>query len=77
MKRAIRLKIFTLDTNPMKDIKKPTVAPYMAEYYSAKELNIVFDIFQGDKIEIAVLLAGLYGLRRSEALRSSLVCNRF
>lgn len=68
MKRAIRLKVFTLDTNPMKDIEKPTISPYTAGYYSARELNIIFKLFKGDKIEIAVMLAGHYGLRRSEVL---------
>lgn len=68
MKRAIRLKIFILDTNPMKDIEKPTVAPYIAGYYSAKELNTIFNIFKGDKIEMPVILASHYGLRRSEVL---------
>ena len=33
-KRAIRLKVFTLETNPMKDIPKPTIAPYTADYFT-------------------------------------------
>lgn len=68
MKRAIRLKIFTLETNPMKDIEKPTVAPYTADYYTAQELNVVFDIVKGEKIEMPVVLASFYALRRSEAI---------
>lgn len=68
MKRAIRLKIFTLETNPMKDIEKPTVAPYTADYYTAQELNALFEVMKGEKIEIPVTLAAYYGLRRSEAL---------
>lgn len=68
MKRSIRLKIFTLETNPMKDIEKPSVAPYTADYYTAQELNILFDIVKGEKIEMPVVLASFYALRRSEAI---------
>ena len=66
--RAIRQKIFTLDTNPMKDIKKPVVKPYIADFYSSKELKELFDIVVGDVLEIPIILAVHYGLRRSEVL---------
>lgn len=70
MKRAIRLKIFTLESNPMKDIEKPTVAPYTAEYYTAQELNTLFEVMKEEKIFIPVVLSAFYGLRRSEAIRT-------
>lgn len=76
-KRAIRLKIFTLETNPMKEILKPTIAPYTADYFTAKELNTLFEIVKGQKIEMPVILSAYYGLRRSEALRNKMVCDRF
>ena len=76
-KRAIRLKVFTLETNPLKDIPKPTIAPYTADYFTAQELNTLFEIVKGEKIEIPVILAAYYGLRRSEVIRGSLVINRF
>lgn len=66
--RAIRQKIFTLDTNPMKEIKKPVVKPYIADFYSAKELKELFEIVEGDVLEIPITLAVHYGLRRSEVL---------
>ena len=59
-KRAIRLKIFTLETNPMKDIPKPAIAPYTADYFTAQELNTLFEIVQGEKIEMPVILASFY-----------------
>lgn len=59
-KRAIRLKIFTLETNPMKDIPKPTIAPYTADYFTAQELNTLFEIVKGEKLEIPVILASYY-----------------
>ena len=66
--RAIRQKIFTLDTNPMKDIKKPVVKPYIADFYTAKELKQLFEIAKGDVLEIPIIIAVHYGLRRSETL---------
>lgn len=59
-KRAIRLKIFTLETNPMKDIPKPAIAPYTADYFTAQELNTLFEIVKGEKIEMPVILASFY-----------------
>lgn len=76
MKRAIRLKIFTLETNPMKDIEKPTIEPYTADYYTAKELSVLLEIMKDEKIYIPVVLATFYAVRRSEALRNSLVRDR-
>ncbi len=67
-KRAIRLKVFTLETNPMKDVQKPKIEPYTADYFSAEELNIVFELVKGKPIEMPVIFAAYYGLRRSEAL---------
>lgn len=67
-KRAVRLKIFTLDTNPMKDIEKPKIVPYTADYYSPQELNTLFEIVKGHTLEIPVILAAYYGMRRSEVL---------
>lgn len=65
--RAIRLKIFTSETNPMKDIEKPTIEPYTADYYNAKELNTILELFKGTKLELPVTFAVFYGLRRSNA----------
>ena len=58
--RAIRLKIFTLETNPMKDIEKPTIAPYTADYYNAKELNTILELFKGTKLEMPVTFSVYY-----------------
>lgn len=59
-----------------KDIKrKPTVGiehlkdeVYISKTYSMKELNQLLDIVKGKTIEIPVLLAAYYGLRRSEVV---------
>ncbi len=66
--RAIRQKIITPETNPMNDVKKPVVKPYIANFYTAKELKQLSTIIKEDVLEIAILLASHYGLRRSEVL---------
>ena len=76
MKRAIRLKVFTLENNPMRDVEKPTIEPYTADYYTAKELSVLLEVMKNEKIFIPVVFAIFYAVRRSEALRNSLVCNR-
>lgn len=54
--------------NPIKGIEPLKQETYQADTYSMKELNQLFEIVKGDVIEIPVLLASYYGLRRSEAL---------
>ena len=59
-----------------KDIKrKPTIGIehlkdeiYISQTYSMKELNHLLEIVKGKTIEIPVLLAAYYGLRRSEVI---------
>ena len=76
-KRAIRLKVFTLETNPMKDIPKPTIAPYTADYFTAQELNTLFEIVKGEKIEMPVLLAAFYRVTQVGGMWIKVVSNRF
>ncbi|MDR5605598.1 hypothetical protein [Paenibacillus larvae] len=38
----------------------------MGSFYDSQELNKLFEAVKGDPIELAVLLAAFYGLRRSE-----------
>lgn len=66
--RAVRKKIMKKIDNPMNDIKKPKIEPYIPDYYKPSELKILFDIVKDDIIEVPVLFAGVYGLRRSEIL---------
>lgn len=66
--RAVRKKIITREFNPMLDIPKPHVEQYIADYYRPSELKTLFDIVRGDIIEVPILIAGTYGLRRSEIL---------
>lgn len=66
--RAVRKKIIKKIDNPMPDVPKPKIEPYIANYYKPSELKRLFDIVRDDIIEVPVLFAGTYGLRRSEVL---------
>ena len=66
--RAIRKKIIKKENNPMTDVPKPKIDPYIADYYKPSELKMLFDIVRDDIIEVPMLFAGIYGLRRSEIL---------
>lgn len=53
---------------PTRGIEKLKEEVYKSETYSMQELNKLLKIFKNDVIEIPVLLAAYYGLRRSEAV---------
>lgn len=54
--------------NPIIGIEKISEETFIPKTYSMKELNKLMQLFKNDVIEIPVLLAIYYGLRRSEAL---------
>lgn len=45
---------------------RPKKEDFISNYYNRDELQILFQAVKGQKIEFAVLMAGYYGLRRSE-----------
>lgn len=67
-KRAVRLHIIKKNENPMQDIDKPKIAPFIGQFYSPEELNVLFEIVKGNVLEVPILLGSMYGLRRSEIL---------
>lgn len=52
----------------MADVPKPKSSPYIADYYKPSELKQLFEIVKDDILELPILFAGTYGLRRSEVL---------
>ncbi|MGN0618463.1 MAG: tyrosine-type recombinase/integrase [Ruminiclostridium sp.] len=64
---------YAVKTNLIKEniadlVDKPKRERYHASYYTLEELNCLFSVVKGTKIETVVLLAAYYGLRRSEIL---------
>lgn len=64
---AIRVyKLITV--NPAAEIVRPKIDNFVSGFYDASQLTEMFTAFQGSPIELPVILATYYGLRRSEVL---------
>lgn len=63
---AIRLEL--IDNNPADHIEHKKVEQYIAEHYSAEELNKLFEISKNELIEPIILVTAYYGLRKEETL---------
>lgn len=62
---------FQLDlikSNPADKIERPKKNDYTASYYTGDELTVLFEVSKGDPLELPIILAAYYGLRRSEIL---------
>lgn len=57
-----------IDYNPADRVERPRKEKYHAAIYNDQELDTLFKIVQGKKIELAVILGAFYGLRRSEVV---------
>ena len=53
---------------PIEPVEKSEKNSFMGQHYSAYELMKVIELSKGTNIEVAVLLGGFYGLRRSECV---------
>lgn len=57
-----------ITTNPADKIIRPKKEPFVGSSYSAAEVNQLLEVVKGTKIELGVILAAFYGLRRSEVI---------
>ena len=55
-----------LPSNPASRVKLPKVDKYRASFYEADELNNLLKVSKGTDMELPIILAVYYGLRRSE-----------
>lgn len=55
-------------TNPVKRIKKPPKNPPKVSFYSMEQTKKLFNAIHGHRLEDLILIATLYGLRKSEVL---------
>jgi len=62
------VKIDLIDVNPADKVERPKKEKFVGSYYDADEVNHLFEIAQGTKLEIPVLFGAFYGLRRSEVI---------
>ena len=52
--------------SPINKIEPPKITTKEKNFYSPEQLQQLFDIVKGDRIEIVIKLAGYLGLRREE-----------
>ena len=61
-------KIGLLENNPADRIERPKKEKFTGSIYNEKELEQLFAAVKDDPIELGVILAAFYGLRRSEVV---------
>ncbi|WP_115715452.1 site-specific integrase [Amedibacterium intestinale] len=54
--------------NPAVSVELPKIEKYVSSIYTKEEIDKLFDIVRGTKLEVPVTLAAFYGLRREEAI---------
>lgn len=54
--------------NPIEQVEKPEKNKFVRAYYTSDEVNQLISLTKGTKLEIAVIFACFYGLRRSECI---------
>lgn len=57
-----------IDINPADRVERPKKVKYVGSTYNDKELEELFAATKGDLLELPIMLAAFYGLRRSEVL---------
>lgn len=66
LEQAVNLDLILF--NPADRVKIPRIMPYIPEYYTADELNHLFECVRGDEMELLIKMVCFYGMRKSEAL---------
>lgn len=54
--------------NPIEQVEKPEKNKFVGTYYTSDEVNQPISLTKGTKLEIAVIFACFYGIRRSECV---------
>ena len=62
------VKIDLIPVNPADKIDRPKKNDFMPAFYSAEEMEALFAAVKGHKLELPVLVAAFYGMRRGEVL---------
>lgn len=57
-----------LDINVADKVELPKIQKFEANFYNKDELEQLFEVFKGDRLELVVHIAAYYGLRKSEII---------
>ena len=68
--RALKYAVKTdlIDVNPADKVERPRKDRFTASFYDGNEVNRLFQAARGSALELPVMLAAFYGLRRSEVV---------
>lgn len=66
LKYAVRLDL--IPGNPVDKVERPKPEKYLAGYYTAEEMERLFEAARGHRLELVIQFAAFYGLRRGEVL---------
>ena len=64
----IAMKLEIIPSNPADRIERPKKSQFIGDFYNIDELEKLFSACKNDPLEIVILIASFYGLRRSEVL---------
>lgn len=66
LKHAVKLDL--IPTSPADKVDRPKKDRFIGSFNDAEEVNKLFEVSKGTKLEFPILFGAFYGLRRSEAL---------
>ena len=66
LQNAVRRDV--ISKNPADQANKPKKNVFLGSFYSEEEMMTLFDVADGDPLEVPIKIAAYYGLRRSEVL---------
>lgn len=66
LKYAVKLDL--IPGNPVDKVERPKPEKYMAAYYTAEEMEQLFEAARGHRLELIIQFTAFYGLRRDEVL---------
>jgi integrase len=64
LKYAVKMEL--IPSNPADKVELPKMEKYEATFYNKEELEKLFEVFKGDRMELVLYIGAYYGLRRSE-----------
>ncbi len=66
LKFAVRLDL--IPSNPADKVERPKKDHFVGSFFDADEVNRLFEVSKGTKLELPILFGAFYGLRRSEVI---------
>lgn len=64
----IAVKIDLIPVNPATKVERPRQDRFVGSFYDSQEVNKLFEVAKGTKMELPIIFGAFYGLRRSEIL---------